>query len=210
MPEKGKGKPADLSGKVVGVSGNGKVLTVQPSPMKGEGAAKTEIKLTDATKESYHGVAADGARPAEGHSVQVWLAEGSRDTADRVRFSRDDPRTRVDATIVAVSADGSQFTVAVPTGGKGSEPAKREIKTTAKTTLLFFNVGLGGAKLTAGYQVQGWLVEGSEDTAEELLAFGSAKSAGKDAGGQAPDKGKPSDKKPVDEKPSEKKPQADK
>ena len=51
---------------------------------------------------------------------------------------------------------------------------------------MFFNVGPKGAKLTEGYHVHGWLVEGSDDTAEELMV-------------SRPEK--PADKKPTDKKP---------
>jgi hypothetical protein len=161
----GKGQKPDHSGRIVRVSG--KVLTVETMPAKGEEAGKTEIKFTDATRESYHGVPADGAKPVAGYLVQVWLAEGSQDTAARVRFSRKDPRKSVDARIVAVSTDGGRFTVESAT--KGGEPIRREIKIAAQTRLVYFNVGPGGARLTSGYHVRGWLVEGSEDTADELM-----------------------------------------
>ena len=168
-PAKGKETKGDRSGTIVGLSGSGKVLTVETTPAKGEGSAKTEIKLTDDTTETYHGVAADGAKPALGYQVRAWLVEGSQDTAARVRFSRNDPRKRLDARIVAVFADGARFTVQVPPRVKGGEPGTLEIRTTAQTRLVFINVGPEGARLTEGYHVRGWLVEGLEDTADELM-----------------------------------------
>jgi hypothetical protein len=189
-PAEGKGPPADRSGRLVGVSGDGKVLTVDvPAAEKGEWT-KTEIKLTNTTSESYHGVAAEGAKPTKGYHIQVWLAEGSSDTAARVRLTRSDPRTSVDARVVAVSADGARLTVETPTAGGKSEPIRREIKLSAKTRLVFFNIGPGGARLTEGYHVRGWLAEGSEDTAEELMVSGAEKPEGK----------KPADKNPTGQK----------
>jgi hypothetical protein len=44
---------------------------------------------------------------------------------------------------------------------------------------VFSNVGPGGARLTEGYHVRGSLVEGSEDTADELLVWGPEKTGGK-------------------------------
>jgi RNA polymerase sigma factor (sigma-70 family) len=173
-PVEGKGQLADHSGRIVGLSG-GKVLTVEvPAAEKGQ-LTRMDIKLTDATKESYHGVAADGAKPTEGYQVQVWLAEGSKDTAARVRFTRNHPRKYVVGKIVNVSADGSRFTVESLPGGKGGESAGREIKTTAKTTLVFSNVFTGGARINKGYHVHGWLVPGSDDTADELMLSRSEK-----------------------------------
>ncbi len=139
----------------------------------------TEIRLTDATRESYHGVAADGAKPVEGYQVQVWLAEGSQHTAARARFFRNDPRKSVDGRIQAMSADGGRFTVGIPSKGKGGEPTRLEIRTTARTKLVFSNVGPEGARLTEGYHVRGWLMESSEDTADELMLSQPEKSDGK-------------------------------
>src|SRR5207249_2431096 len=97
------------------------------------------------------------------------LAPGSLDTAARVRFARNEPWKSVDARVVAVSADSSRFTVEIPSRGKGGELARREITITAKTQLVFSNVGPGGAELTEGDHVRGWLLNGPEDTADELL-----------------------------------------
>jgi hypothetical protein len=158
-------------------------------PAKGEAAAKTEIKLTDATRESYHGVPADGAKPVAGYLVQVWLAEGSQDAAARVRFVRNDPRKSVNARIVAVSADGGRFTVESAT--KGGEPVSREIKIAAQTRLVYVNVGPGGARPIPGYHVRGWLAEDSEDTADELMVSPAEKTSGKKPADRKPDGRKP-------------------
>jgi RNA polymerase sigma factor (sigma-70 family) len=173
VPAKGE-KSADWSGKVSGLAGNGKILVVEQLPIKGAVPATFEIKLTDATRESYHGVAADEAKPVVGYLVQIWLAEGSRDTAAQVRFFRNDPRKRVDARILAVSTDGGRVTVASASNAQG-EPAPREIMITGRTRMVFSNVRPGGAQLTQGYDIRGWLVEGSEDIAEELMVSRSDK-----------------------------------
>jgi RNA polymerase sigma factor (sigma-70 family) len=174
-PAAGKEPKADRVGRIVGLSGDGTVLTVELHPTKGPGPTRTEIRLTEATRESYHGVAANGANPAEGDLVQVWLAEGSADTAARVRFVRPDPRRSIDGRIAAVSEDGSRVTVAVAPGVKDGEPVRRDILITAQTDLVFANVGPGSARLTEGDRVRGWLAEGSEDLADELLVSRSEK-----------------------------------
>jgi hypothetical protein len=133
------------------------------------------------------------------------MAEGSQDTAARVRFVRNDPRKSVDARIQAVSEDGGRFTVAIAPKESG-EATKREFKITEKTRLVFFNVGLGGAKPAEGYHVRGWLVEGADDTADELMLSRPEKTAPKKSDDKKPDDKKPSDKKPSDKKPSDKKP----
>src|SRR5204862_8043537 len=103
--------------------------------------------------------------------VQVWLAEGSRDTAARVRFSRNDPRKSASGRITAVSAGGERCTLEIPPAGKGGKRTRHEITVLARTRLVFFNVGSGAARLTAGDHVRGWLEESSEDTAEELTVL---------------------------------------
>ncbi len=167
-PPEGKGPPVDRSGRVVGLSSNGKVLTVEVPGVKKGPVTKIEIKLTGSTRESYHGVPAGGARPVAGDQVQVWLAEGSNDTAARVRFTRHDPRGGLHGKVVAVSADGGRITVQTSSEGKGGEAARREVKLNAKTRLVFLNVGPGGASPAEGDHVFGWLAEGSEDTADDL------------------------------------------
>lgn len=164
-----KEKKADRTGRIVAVSDDGQVLTVEIFPTKGEKSTRVEIKLTTATRESYHDVPENGARPAVGYQVQVWLIEGSPDNAERVRFYRNDPREYVDARILGVSPDGNRFTVAMASDAKGGESIRREIETTARTRLAYFNVGPEGARLTEGYHVRGWLMEGSDDTADELM-----------------------------------------
>jgi hypothetical protein len=71
--------------------------------------------------------------------------------------------------------------VAVAPVVKGGEPVRREITITARTELMFSNVGPDGARLTEGYRVFGWLEEGSEDAADELVLSRPEMSDGKKA-----------------------------
>src|SRR5262249_10614606 len=156
---------------------NGRVLTAEvPAAEKGQ-LMKTEIKHTDATKESYHRVPAGGAKPTAGDQVEIWLAEGSQDTAARVRVTRKDPRKSVHGPVASVSADGGRITVEAHHGDKGGETSGQEIKITAQTRLVFFNVGPGAANPAEGDHVSGWLAEGSKDTAEELMVTRPEKAA---------------------------------
>lgn len=179
-PAGGKDPKADLSGRIVGVSGDGQVLTVEMSPTKDAEPTRTAIRLTDATRESYHTVAAERAEPLAGYRVQVWLADGSQDTAARVRFFGNDPRQSVDARILAML--GERLTLAMSPAVKGGEPTQREITITPKTQLVFFNVGAGGASLTEGYHVRGWLVLGLEGIADELILSRSEKTDDREPG----------------------------
>src|SRR5262249_39979289 len=93
-------------------------------------------------------------------------------------------------TIVAVS--GERLTLATAPTVKGGEPVTREITVTPNTRLSFFNVGPGGAQLTLGDHVRGWLVEGSDDTTDELAVsrwtqFDDTKAAGNPPADPRPD-----------------------
>lgn len=166
-PAQGKGPKADRIGRIVRVSDDAKILTVESFPVKGE---RTTIRLTEDTTTSYHGIAAEGARPTEGYQVQVWLAEGSPDTAARVRFSRNTLRKGLEGKVVSVSADGTRFTLESPSKVK-SDPIRREITITPQTDLVFFNVRPEGARLTEGDPVRCWLVDGPGETADEVVVL---------------------------------------
>ena len=75
-------KAADFVGRIVAVSQDRKTLTLELDPKeKGEKSSRVEVKLTDKTKLSYFGVDLAGQTPTVGYVTQVWLAEGSKDTA---------------------------------------------------------------------------------------------------------------------------------
>jgi RNA polymerase sigma factor (sigma-70 family) len=169
-----KKEKADRSGRVVAVSADEQILTLETDAGKDGSRTKAEIRIAGTTRECYYGVAADGARPTVGYLAQVWLDEGSENVAARVRFFGHDPRRSVDAIVVAVS--GERLTVATAPKVKGGEIETREIAVTPKTKLSFFNVGPGGAQMTQGDHVRGWLVEGSDDTADELTVSRLTKS----------------------------------
>jgi hypothetical protein len=99
----------------------------------------------------------------------------------------------VDATILAVSADGARFSMAIPPGFKGGEPTRREITITGKTDPVCSDVGPGGARPT-GTLPRSRPAEGSEDTADELLLAGSEKTDDKEPVDRNPDARKPGDR----------------
>src|SRR5262249_47984149 len=87
-PAETENQQADRSGHVVGLSADGRILTLETAAGKGGSATTVEIRITEATRECYYGVAADGARPTVGYLAQVWLEQGSENVAARVRFFR--------------------------------------------------------------------------------------------------------------------------
>src|SRR5262249_12568348 len=75
----------DLSGEVVAAAENR--ITLQTSPKnKGDEASRSDLKVSEATRMTFHGVGPDGAKPAAGLTAVVWIADGGRDTAVRVAF----------------------------------------------------------------------------------------------------------------------------
>lgn len=74
-----------IQGRVAGIAADGKGISVEGRPDgRGEVAKKVDIKLTDKTNVIYHGVGPGGAKLTEGYFVQVYLEDGSTDTAAQV------------------------------------------------------------------------------------------------------------------------------
>src|SRR5262249_42753084 len=80
---------AMLSGKVVGVSGDGATVTLeQPPAVRGRNPRRVEVKLTGQTRISYSNIGPDGAKPTAGYSAVVRLLDGSNKTAAWATFTR--------------------------------------------------------------------------------------------------------------------------
>jgi RNA polymerase sigma factor (sigma-70 family) len=80
-------RPAIVAGKVVAVSADGKVLTLefdQPTRGREPEKRKVDIKSTDKTLTIYLGVPKDGAKPTIGYMVRAELMDGSEDTAAKI------------------------------------------------------------------------------------------------------------------------------
>jgi RNA polymerase sigma factor (sigma-70 family) len=84
-----KEKWAPVGGKVVGVSKDGKTITLERRPQaRGEEPGRLDVKLTDKTRIAYTNVGPGEAKPTEGYFAQVRLVEGSKDTAAGVLFGK--------------------------------------------------------------------------------------------------------------------------
>lgn len=78
----------DISSRVVNVSADGRVITVEtPSKVKGEGAGQKEIVIEGA-KVVYMGVHAGEAKPTEGYEARIWLEKDAPGAAARVMFTQ--------------------------------------------------------------------------------------------------------------------------
>jgi RNA polymerase sigma factor (sigma-70 family) len=165
-------KAPDTTGKIVGVAKDGKTFSVGvPSRGRGEEVDKREFKIDDKTDFSYRTVGPDGDKPTEGDVVQVWLMDGSKDTAAKVVLIGT-PKERevvVSGKVVGIAKDGKGMTLETRPAGRGEAGSTVEIKFTDKTSVVYQGVGPDGAKLTDGYYAQVWLEEGSKDTAYQAL-----------------------------------------
>ena len=161
--------------KVVGVSQDGKTLTIELPPRRDQGPQNTDLKLTDQTKLTYAYVAKDGAKPTAGYRAEVWLEARGSDTASRVHFV--DPEreqaSMVSGQVVGLSKDGSTATLKILPEVRGGEPRNTDVKITAATEITFNGVGPDEARLTEGYYARVWLHEAAPDTAARVIVFKS-------------------------------------
>ena len=162
-----------LSGKAVGVSKDGKTITLEMPPQERGGEAKrTDVKITDKTEITYNGVGLNGAKPTEGYLAHAWLESGSTDTAAKVSFWADGPGPTVEGKVVAVAKDGKQITLEVPSEVRDEAPTKTDIQITGQTEITFYGIGPDGAKLMEGYGARVWRQEGAT-AATRVMLFGS-------------------------------------
>jgi hypothetical protein len=161
-------KMPDLVGQIMAVSNEARTITLTiPPQVKGDPPTTAEVKFTEKTKFIYFGVDAAGETPTVGYVAQVWLAEGSQDTATGIRLGRKDGNggkgPDLVGQIVAVSKDGQTITLEVDPPEKGAKPTRHEVKLTGKTKFSYFGVDQTGEAPTVGYVAQVWLVAGSKD-----------------------------------------------
>jgi hypothetical protein len=172
-------EPADLMGRVVDVSPDGKTITLAqpPRPAGNQAPApdsrpeEVKVMLTDRTRAAYFGVGDGEAKPAPGLMAMVWLEQGSKDQAARVRFMKreGDERPDVQGKVVAVSPDGRIVTIEQrerdPQTGQEKVGGKTDVRIAPYTQTQYYAVEGGGAKPTADYLAVIWFEKGSKDTA---------------------------------------------
>jgi hypothetical protein len=164
------GKQPDFGGKVVAVGANGKSLTFESRGGRGEEPKKEEIKLEDKTSIIYNNVGTDGTKLTEGYQAQVWLADGSKDTAAKVVLTGTVPErwTTISGKVTEISAvgkDGITIVVEQPAANRGEEPTKTKITIPAIAKVSYSGVGPNEAKPTVGFDIQVRLKDNSNDTA---------------------------------------------
>jgi RNA polymerase sigma factor (sigma-70 family) len=165
-------KRPDSTGKVVKADGKSLVLETPPAERGGE-PTKTTIILGDKSAMVFNNVPAGGAKVSEGMQAQVWLADGSKDTAARVAFVGTIPERWATVSGKVVSAvstkAGTTVTVEQPATARGQEPKQTKVHLTEKTKIAFFGVGPDEAEITSGMILQARLLDGSADTAAEIV-----------------------------------------
>ncbi len=165
------GKDADIVGRVVSASNDGKtVMLAMPPANRGDEPVKTEIKLGEKATVVYHNVGPDAAKLVEGMTARIWLAEGSKDTAAKASVSGvvRERGTMIGGKVASVAKDGKSITLEARPEARGEEPKKIEIKLTDKTKVAYFGVGPDEAKLAEGLFAQVRVEDDAKDTAVQV------------------------------------------
>ena len=171
-PGVGTQRGADVMGRVTSVSPDGRTITVTPPAQRpggpdGQPAPRPEpvnVVLTDHTQTLFFGVAEGEAKPTAGLMAMVWLDEGSRDQATRVRFIRREGEERPDVQgrVIGASPDGRL--VSVETRSEAGPTGRVDLHIAPYTQVLYYGVDRDGAHPMTDYQVVAWLEKGSKDT----------------------------------------------
>jgi hypothetical protein len=89
-----RARSPDLTGRIAAVADNGKELTIE-TQKRDEEPTRMDIKLTDKTALEFVGTDNQQEKKLTvGYSAQVWLQEGSKDTAAVVRAAKPGERGR--------------------------------------------------------------------------------------------------------------------
>lgn len=167
--KKAGSSPPDLAGRIVAVSADGQAITLQlPAKKKGEPAPTTVIQLGKQAKLSYVLVPFDGERPTVGYHANVWLSADTRDTAAAVTFSGKavgGAQPNLVGRVTALSADGQEMTLQLPSKKKGEPASSATVKITAKTKMAYPNIDRDRQQPTVGFAASVWLEKGSSDQA---------------------------------------------
>jgi RNA polymerase sigma factor (sigma-70 family) len=165
-------RPADIAGRVVAVSKDGQTITVEVNP-RGRGrdaeVQRFDVKLTEKPTIIFYSISPGKAAITEGYHADVWLEEGSKDTARKVVFSgtayerqRDGAAPTGTGRVIEVSKDGNTLTVEEQPRARGEEPKKTDVVLGEKTVVSFNHVPPDGAKATKGMTVSYWSEGGKE------------------------------------------------
>jgi RNA polymerase sigma factor (sigma-70 family) len=175
----GRTRPAYAS-EIIGVTADGKGITLGTASRRGEEAKRIEIRLTDKTQIYFSNVGEGGAAFKEGQHAEVWVSDGPMGSnAERVAVRgtesvevRGGPNADVVGKVVAF--EKKMVTVETAAAGRGEESKKVEIKLDENSKIAYNAVGLNLTKIVVGMQARIWL-EGSKDTAARATFTGEVK-----------------------------------
>jgi hypothetical protein len=177
-PEAARRGP-DVAGTLVGATRDGKGITIEVpagrGAERGAEAKKVTVTIDDKTVLAFSNVAEGEAKMTAGQTAQVWYADDVRVAGNRIAGKvqfigtaeegrRNEPRPDAVGKVVAVADGGKSITIEVPV--RGEEPTRMQVKIGEKTTVVYHNVGVDGAKPAEGMQARVWL----SDTARKGLA----------------------------------------
>jgi RNA polymerase sigma factor (sigma-70 family) len=166
---------ADLTGTVAEVDPDGKGISVKVAAEGGMESKKVRVRFNARTVLAFFDVTR--ARIEKNLTAWVWYDDarvsGNR-IAGQVHFygSASRKNRRPDLSGKLLAADDLTLTIEQPAARPGGEPKKVVLKLGARSLFVYHNVGLGGAKPSAGQQAQVWLERGSKDTAAEVALSG--------------------------------------
>src|SRR5258706_891245 len=139
---------ADVMGRITAVSPDGRTLTITAPPQRpaaGDQVAPprpepTTVTLTDRTHLIFFGVTEGEAKPAPGLMAMVWLDEGSKDQAARVRFMKREGEERPDVQgrVLSVSPDARTITIETRDGDKPT--GKIDLRIAPYTQSLYYGI----------------------------------------------------------------------
>lgn len=168
----------DFFGQIVSVGNDAKTITLKVGAGVAGGRPQTaDITLTAKTKLLFSGVGVGGAKLTRGYWAQVWTVAGKKDTADRISVRGNEgvrSPPSVAGVVVSEPKDVNEPTFDLALRDRGDADKTIEIHITAKSHVVYSNVGKDGACPVNGYQAQVWFKEGSKDTATRASFTGSA------------------------------------
>jgi hypothetical protein len=144
----------DLMGKIVAVAKDGKSITLETAAAggRGEPASTVELRIAATARAVFSGVGAGGAKLMEGYTAHVWLAEGSKDTAERLHVMGGATERRgpdIVGRVAAVTARGKTLTLIFKMEPRGRDDSGKMVSVLVKdqSQVLYNNVATGGANL---------------------------------------------------------------
>ena len=149
-----------------------------------DGGAKPKnvnVRFNEKTVFVFSDVREGEARIEKNQSAYVWYDDDARESGNRIAgqvqffgsasVSSSRPH---DIEGKLLSINERTLTIEQLSGAREEKPKKVILKIGKKSSIVYHNVGPGGAKPTAGQGVSVWLKDGSKDTATDIALSGDA------------------------------------